>query len=274
VRCNELLDPYLAQDAPATVTSPPGVTDAQSDYGVVVYGSLQPRVEHNYFFGVFNEAVSFKEGDWDAYAGYNTFEGSALTALFFGQNLPHNGPYSFTKLPVDNERGSLVAEYNVFREVYGTRNGASVVYYLRSPIRVWHVDGATTIRGNVIEQAQQGVLLECRSGSQAGCDTGTTLLTGNTIAGQVRDLSGTVRQVNTTAGVLVFTGLKAATTIDGNVFAMVPKTVGTFTDGVSGTPTYTYTNNTEFASPPVGANLALRAAGAATDPDLTYADAY
>jgi hypothetical protein len=274
VRCNELLDPYLAQDTPATVTSPPGVTDAQSDYGVVVYGSLQPRVEHNYFFGVFNEAVSFKEGDWDAYAGYNTFEGSALTALFFGQNLPHNGPYSFTKLPVDNERGSLVAEYNVFREVYGTRNGASVVYYLRSPIRVWHVNGATTIRGNVIEQAQQGVLLECRSGSQAGCDSGTTLLTGNTIAGQVRDLSGTVRQVNTTAGVLVFTGLKAATTIDGNAFAMVPRAVGTFTDGVSGTPTYTYTNNTEFASPPAGANLGLRAAGAATDPDLTYAAAY
>ena len=274
VRCNELLDPYLAQDTPATVTSPPGITDAQSDYGVVVYGSLQPRVEHNYLFGVFNEAVSFKEGDWDAYAGYNTFEGSALTALFFGQNLPHNGPYTFTKLPADNERGSLVAEYNVFREVYGTRSGASVVYYLRSPIRVWHVNGETTIRGNVIEQAQQGVLLECRGGSQAGCDAGTTLLTGNTIAGQVRDLSGTVRQVNTTAGVLVFSGLKAATTIDANAFGMVPRAVGIYTDGVSGTPTYAYTNNTELSAPPPGTNIGLRAAGAAaTDPDLSYGTA-
>jgi hypothetical protein len=274
VRCNEILDPYLAQDTPASVTSAPGVVDAQSDYGVVVYGSLQPRVEHNYLHGVFNESVSFKEGDWDAYAGYNTFEGAALTALFFGQNLPHNGPYSFTKLPVDNERGSLVAEYNVFREVYGVRNGANVVYYLRSPIRVWHVNGNTTIRGNVIEQAQQGALLECRGGSQAGCDTGTTLVTGNTIAGQVRDLSGTVRQVNTTAGVLVFTGLKAAATIDGNTFGMVPGPVGIFSDGVSGTPSYTYTNNGEVSSPPAGAHLDLRAASSATDPDLSYADAY
>ncbi len=274
VRCNEILDPYLAQDTPATVTSPPGVTDAQSDYGVVVYGSLQPRVEHNYFHGLFNETLSFKEGDWDPYAGYNTFEGSALTALFFGQNLPHNGPYSFTKLPVDNERGALVGEYNVFREVYGVRNGANVVYYLRSPIRVWHVNGDTTLRGNVVEQAQQGVLLECRAGSQAGCDTGTTRLTANTIAGQVRDLSGTVRQVNTSAGVLVFTGLKAATTIDGNAFASVPGPVGIFSDGVSGTPTWTYTANREFSVTPAGANIDLRAATTTTDPDLAYANAY
>jgi hypothetical protein len=141
VRCNQVLDPYLAQDAPATVTSGPGISEAQSDYGVAVYGSLQPRVEHNYFHGVFNQTVSFKEGNRDAYAGYNTFEGSALTALFFGQNIPHNGPYSFTGLPVDEDRGTIVAEYNVFREVYGIRDGAKVVYYLRSPVRVWHVDG-------------------------------------------------------------------------------------------------------------------------------------
>ena len=274
VRCNEILDPYLAQDTPATVTSPPGVADAQDDYGVVVYGSLQPRVEHNYFHGVFNETLSFKEGDWDAYAGYNTFEGSALTALFFGQNVPHNGPYSFTRLPVDNERGAPVGEYNVFREVYGVRNGANVVYYLRSPIRVWHVNGDTTLRGNVIEQAQQGVLLECRAGSQAGCDTGTTRLTGNTIAGQVRDLSGTVRQVNTSAGVLVFTGLKATTTIDTNAFASVPTPVGIFSDGVAGTPSYAYTANREFSVTPAAANVDLRAATTATDPDLTYASAF
>jgi hypothetical protein len=273
VRCNEILDPYLAQDTPATVTSPPGVNDAQSDYGVVVYGSLQPRVEHNWFHGVFNETLSFKEGDWDAYAGYNTFEGSALTALFFGQNIPHNGPYSFTHLPVDNERGAPVGEYNVFREAYDVRNGANVVYYLRSPIRVWHVNGDTTLRGNVIEQAQQGVLLECRSGSDAGCDTGTTRLTGNTIAGQVRDLSGTVRQVNTSAGVLAFTGLKAVTTIDDNAFVSVPTPVGTFNGGVAGTPTYTYTANREFSVAPAAANINLRLAAPATDPDLAYADA-
>jgi hypothetical protein len=273
VRCNEILDPYLAQDPTGSVTAAPNIPEAQDDYAVVVYGSLQPRVEHNYFFGVFNQTLAFKEGDWDAYAGYNTFEGSALTALFFGQNIPHNGPYSFTHLPVDNDRGAPVGEYNVFREVYAPRNGVNVVYYLRSPIRVWHVNGDVLLRGNVIEQAQQGILLECRAGSQAGCDAGTTRVTDNTIAGQVRDLSGTVRQVNTTAGVLVFRGLKAVATIDANAFAMVTP-VGLYSDGVSGTPNYTYTSNREFTATPIGFSPDLHAAHVATDPDRATADAF
>jgi hypothetical protein len=273
IRCNEVLDPYLAQDAPATVTSGPGISEAQSDYGVAVYGSLAPRIEHNYFHGVFNQTLSFKEGNRDAYAGYNTFEGSALTALFFGQNIPHNGPYSFTGLPVDEDRGTIVAEYNVFREVYGIRDGAKVVYYMRSPIRVWHVDGNTTVRGNVIEQAQQGVLLECRSGSQAGCNAGTTRLTGNTIGGRVRDLGGTIRQVNVTAGALVYTGLQAQATLDGNVFAQLGNIVGSYSDGVSGTPSIAYTGNRELSTAGV-ASLDLRPATPSTDPDLSFAAAY
>jgi hypothetical protein len=272
VRCNEVLDPYLAQDVPATVTSGPGISEAQSDYGVAVYGSLAPRVEHNYFHGVFNQTLSFKEGNRDAYAGYNTFEGSALTALFFGQNIPHNGPYSFTGLPIDADRGTLVAEYNAFREVYGMRAGAKVVYYLRSPIRVWHVDGDTTVRGNVIEQAEQGVLLECRDGPQAGCDAGTTRVTANTIGGRVRDLGGTIRDVNITAGVLLYRGLQAQTTIDGNDFAQLHLAVGTWGDG-SGSPTIAYTGNRELSSAGA-ASLDLRPATPTTDPDLSFAAAY
>jgi hypothetical protein len=271
IRCNEVLDPYLAQDPTATVTSGPSIPEAQSDYGVAVYGSLQPRVEHNYFHGVFNQTLSFKEGNRDPYAGYNTFEGSALTALFFGQNIPHNGPYSFTGLPVDNDRGNLVGEFNVFREVYGVRDGANVVYYMRSPIRVWHVDGATTLRGNVIEQAQQGVLLECRSGSSAGCNAGTTTLAGNTIAGRVRDLGGVVRQVNTTAGAMVYTGLQAHAVFDGNVFSALAQVLGTYSDGVSGTPSYSYTSNRELAEP---ARIDLRPATPTTDPDLSFGDIF
>jgi len=273
IRCNEVLDPYLAQDAPATVTSGPGVSDAQSDYGVAVYGSLAPRVEHNYFHGVFNQTLSFKEGNRDAYAGYNTFEGSALTALFLGQNIAHNGPYSFTGLPIDEDRGSIVAEDNVFREVYDVRDGAKVVYYMRSPIRVWHVDGTTTLRDNVIEQAQQGVMLECRSGSQAGCNAGTTRLTGNTIGGRVRDLGGTIRQVNTTAGTMVYTGLQAQATLDGNTFALLGTVVGTYSDGVSGTPSLALNGNRELSSAGT-ASLDLRPATPATDPDLSLAAAY
>jgi Protein of unknown function (DUF1565) len=271
IRCNEVLDPYLAQDPTATVTSGPSIPEAQSDYGVAVYGSLQPRVEHNYFHGIFNQTLSFKEGNRDPYAGYNTFEGSALTALFFGQNIPHNGPYSFTGLPVDNDRGNLVAEFNVFREVYGVRAGANVVYYMRSPIRVWHVDGATTLRGNVIEQSQQGVLLECRSGSSAGCNAGTTTLAGNTIAGRVRDLGGVVRQVNTTAGAMVYTGLQAHAVFDGNVFSALAQVLGTYSDGVSGTPSYSYTSNRELAAP---ARIDLRPATSTTDPDLSFGDIF
>jgi Right handed beta helix region len=269
IRCNEVLDPYLAQDATATVTSGPDIPEAQSDYGVAVYGSLQPRVEHNYFHGIFNQTLSFKEGNRDAYAGYNTFEGSALNALLLGQNLPDNGPYEFTGLPRDEDRGTIVVENNVFREVYGIRDGAKVVYYMRSPIRVWHVDGDTTIRGNVIEEAEQGILLECRSGSEAGCNAGTTRVTANTIGGRVRDLGGTFRQVNTTAGALVFTGLQAQATLDGNVFASLGTIVGSYSDGVSGTPSLTYTGNRELASP----SLDLRRATAATDPDLSFAAA-
>jgi hypothetical protein len=272
IRCNEILDPYLAQDAPATVTSGPGFYDAQSDYGVAVYGSLQPRVEHNYFHGIFNQTLSFKEGNHDPYAGYNTFEGSALTALFFGQNIPHNGPYSFTGLPIDADRGTLVAEYNAFREVYGMRAGAKVVYYLRSPIRVWHVDGDTTVRGNVIEQAEQGVLLECRDGPQAGCDAGTTRVTANTIGGRVRDLGGTIRDVNITAGVLLYRGLQAQTTIDGNDFAQLHLAVGTWGEGI-GSPTIAYTGNRELSSAGA-ASLDLRPATPTTDPDLSFAAAY
>ncbi|HEX7299155.1 MAG TPA: hypothetical protein VF257_09110 [Solirubrobacteraceae bacterium] len=273
VRCNQVLDPYLAQDPTATVTSGPDIADAQDDYGVVVYGTRDTRVEHNYFSGVFNQTLSFKEGNWDPYAGYNTFEGSALTALFFGQNIPHNGPYSFTGLPVDNDRGTLVGEYNVFREAYGIRDGARVVYYLRSPIRVWHVNGTTILRGNVVEQAQQGILLECRAGSQAGCNAGTTIVTGNTIGGRVRDLDGTLRQVNVTAGALVFTGLQARTAFDANVFAALPRVVGTYDDGVAGAPSYSYSANRELSTPAGRAHLDLRRATPATDPDLSYADA-
>jgi hypothetical protein len=267
VRCNELLDPYLADDPTATLTSQ-SIGDAQMDYGVNSYGGVNPRIEHNYFFGIFNQALSFKEGNLGAYAGYNTFEGFNLTALFFGQNVPHNGPYSHTGLPVGPDRGTLVAEYNVFRAVYGMRGGAKVVYYARSPIRVWHVDATTILRGNVIESSEQGFLLECRAGASAGCASGTILLQDNVVGGRVRDLGGSLTTLNHTAGVLVFSGLPAAVTLTHNLFAMLPTAIGSSSDGVSGTPSVTQSGTTVTSS--TGAPLPLRAARATTDPDLAY----
>jgi hypothetical protein len=268
VRCNELLDPYLADDPTATLTSQ-SIGDAQMDYGVNAYGAINPRVEHNYFSGIFNQALSFKEGNLDAYAGYNTFEGFNLTALFFGQNVPHNGPYDHNGLPVGPDRGTLVAEFNVFRPVYGTRGAAKVVYYARSPIRVWHVDATTILRGNVIEASEQGFLLECRAGASAGCARGTILLQDNVVGGRVRDLGGSLTTVNRSAGVLLLSGLPAAVTLSHNLFALVPTAIGNSSDGVSGTPSVTQSGTTVMTS--TAAPLALRAARATTDPDLTYA---
>ena len=268
VRCNELLDPYLADDPTATLTSQ-SIGDAQMDYGVNSYGAINPRVEHNYFSGIFNQALSFKEGNLDAYAGYNTFEGFNLTALFFGQNVPHNGPYDHNGLPVGPDRGTLVAEFNVFRPVYGTRGAAKVVYYARSPIRVWHVDATTILRGNVVEASEQGFLLECRAGASAGCARGTILLQDNVVGGRVRDLGGSLTTVNRSAGVLLFSGLQAAVTLSHNLFALVPMAIGSSSDGVSGTPSVTQSGTTVMTS--TAAPLALRAARATTDPDLSYA---
>jgi hypothetical protein len=61
VQCNDVRDPYLPNDSAAqSPTSNPGFDDAQMDYGVQIYGATDPVVNHNYFFGVFNETVSFK----------------------------------------------------------------------------------------------------------------------------------------------------------------------------------------------------------------------
>ena len=96
--------------------------------------------------------------------------------------------------------------------------------FARSPIRVWHVDATTILRGNVVDSAQQGFLLECRAGDSAGCADGTILLQDNTVAGGVRNLAGAMTNVNTTAGVLVFTGLHARVTIADTLFAMLSAT--------------------------------------------------
>jgi hypothetical protein len=98
-------------------------------------------------------------------------------------------------------------------------------------------------------------------------------VTGNTIGGRVRDLGGTIRQVNTTAGAMVYTGLQAQATIDANVFALLGNVVGTYGDGVSGTPSLAYTGNRELSTAGT-ASLDLRPATPATDPDLSFAAAY
>ena len=159
VQCNDVRDPYLPNDSAAqSPTGNPGFDDAQMDYGVQIYGATDPVVSHNYFFGVFNETLSFKEGNRNPTASYNTFEGSRYTGLFFGQNGINNGPYPYSGLPSDVDNGRITGEFNVFRE----GRDAMGVYYTRTPIRVWHVRAQPlTLNGNVVEVANQGILLEC-----------------------------------------------------------------------------------------------------------------
>jgi hypothetical protein len=202
VQCNDVRDPYLPDDSAAqSPTGVPGFDDAQMDYGVQIYGATDPVVTHNYFFGVFNETLSFKEGNRNPTASYNTFEGSRYTGLFFGQNGINNGPYPYSGLPADVDNGRVTAEFNVFRE----GRDAKGVYYMRTPIRVWHVRAhPLTLDGNVVEVGNQGILLECVAGpisTITGCGEGSYRLTGNTVGGAVMFDDSRV-QVNTTACIL------------------------------------------------------------------------
>ena len=87
--------------------------------------------------------------------------------------------------------------------------------------------------------------------------------------GRARDLAGVMRNVNTTGGVVVFTGLAARVTIADTLFAMVPVAVSTRSDGMSGTPSVTLTGGRVMSSS--AASLDLRAARATTDPELSLA---
>jgi hypothetical protein len=197
VQCNVVLDLYLSGDPVSTSpTQPSPIANPQSDYGVNFYGATDPVATHNYFGGVFSQSLSFKEGNRNPTATYNTFEGSSLTAMIFGQNGPHNGPYDYSGLPNGPDFGTLTAHHNVFREVYDFRGTQRVVYYVRSPMRVWHVNGTTNLSDNIVESSAQGlgIVPECRVSGDAGCAAGTVNLARNTVSGAVQD-GATIYQV-------------------------------------------------------------------------------
>ena len=264
IRCNLIYDPYLPNDPKAqTPTSTVGPTDAQTGYGLNFYGSMRPKAIHNYFNGVFNQTLSFKEGNLDPVASDNTFEGSKLTALFFGQNGPGNGPYSYTGLPRGPDQGTMVAERNVFRQVRDSRG----VYYMRTPVRVWHIDGDVTLRGNVVESSEQGLgeVPECRVSGDAGCPTpgSTVRLEDNTVSGAVM-MDGTRYQVNTTGCVLAVDSWTSSNQIP---VAMVDQTCVSTPQIIQGFASMFTQTGTRTLQDPIPT---LRTATPATDPDLSY----
>lgn len=303
VRENAFLDPYLVDDPPGSVepwyVEPVGVADAQMDYGISIYGSFRPRVHHNYFFGVFNQALSFKIANRDAYAGYNTFEGFNLTALFFGQE-----PTIADTFPVFGgsgvDGGRMVAEGNVFRPVRALHPGthAYAAYRARTPLRVHHVDGTVILRDNVVEASVSGIEIECTS---AGCPHGSIELRHNLVQSRVITPDGVTHDIGPCA-VQVQAGTPAAVLIDQNTLAW--SRYGLCADGgtldvanveffhnlqndVRGTPAHIDYDNHFRAGPVLGShstlldprfagvpNLQLRTAAETYLPNRTATNAY
>lgn len=262
MQCNWLLDPYLPEDPTSDDPSvPPAIDDAQADYGINFYGATEPRALHNYFHGVFNQTLSFKEGNRNPTAAFNTFEGSKLTALFFGQEDPHNGPFDYAGLPTGPDFGTLTAEGNAFRQVFDDRG----VYYLRTPIRVWHVDGATVVRDNVVESSAQGLgVIECKTGPVPGCARGTVELSGNTVGGAV---SHGGERVQVASGCLLAVDAWSAPTAAEMEVTMTAQTCVSAAPIVIGDDLPIAHVGTVELDGPI---TTLRAATPATDPDLSY----
>lgn len=263
VQCNDVRDPYLSGDsASQSPSSPSGISEAQSDYGVSFYGSTDPVARNNYFMGVFNQTLSFKEGNRNPTASFNTFEGSQLTALFFGQNGPHNGPYSYTGLPVGPDFGTLTADSNVFRETRDSRG----VYYLRSPIRVWHVDGTTVLKNNVVETSAQGLgIVECRVSGDAGCAKGSVTLQNNAVSGAVLD--GSTRVQVADGCLLTVDSWDSGSAIP---VSMTNQTCVSTNSVIAGSGLAVSQTGTRVLTGPIPA---LRTFMPAFDPDLSYAGA-
>ena len=202
VQCNDVRDPYLPNDSAAqSPTSIPGFDDAQMDYGVQIYGATDPVVNHNYFFGVFNETLSFKEATATRPPPTTRSRGAATRASSSARTASTTGP---TLLGAAVGRGQRSHHGRVQRLPRGARRHLGV-YYTRTPIRVWHVRAQPlTLNGNVVEVANQGILLECAAGpisSISGCGEGSYMLTNNTVGGAVMFDDSRV-QVNTTACIL------------------------------------------------------------------------
>ncbi|MFT7601117.1 MAG: hypothetical protein ACI8TP_004068 [Acidimicrobiales bacterium] len=187
---NQFLNPYLPDDEPNRISARlEGRTTSESymDYGVMVYGSTRPMIDHNYFFGVFHQALSFKEGSTDASAIANTFEGFAFTALFVGQNKP--GGNSFQRFGAPDsavESGTITVSQNVFRTVtdeYGD-------YLPGIALRLSYFSANVTLDSNVVESAFIPLQVDCNAGGAPDCASGSLTISNNVLNGQVVDREG------------------------------------------------------------------------------------
>ncbi len=187
---NEFLNPYLVEDVPNAIGAlPEGRTTNESymDYGVLIYGSIRPVIERNYFFGVFHQALSFKEGNTDARASQNTFDGFAYTALFVGQNKPGGNSFSRFASPESGPDGGIITvSSNLFRPVADEFGE----YLNANAIRVGYVNADIYVTGNIVEAAFTPFQVDCNNGGSPTCAQGTLALTDNLLNGTVVDRAG------------------------------------------------------------------------------------
>jgi hypothetical protein len=148
--------------------------DNDTDYGFQFYASNSAEICHNYLWGQFDQAVSFKEGDVNPTIGYNTLEGGEYAGFFIGQNGNSNGLGLVKCNPCSVHHNWIGKSGNGFRSV--------------GPIRPWHFTGTINVHDNVVVGAQEGIEVNCGPGPIAdrdGCGDGLIRLTNNAFAGRV-----------------------------------------------------------------------------------------
>jgi len=193
---NQFLD-YVVPGQPKLAEShvtPSGHLHDTQDYGLQLYFSTHVMATHNYFYGLHNQALSFKKLMFDSVAAHNVFEGFQFSALYIGQN------------DDSDEEGYLrcariIAEGNVFRPTLGYRakraicvanvsdaivrnNFIDSIYGDHCALQIAANSTGTKVYGNLIinvrEPAMEVATGECEifNNTIAGCDEALNLYAG------------------------------------------------------------------------------------------------
>ncbi len=191
---NYFHDPYLAGMVPTLVDDATNTkwdfnnTFVLMNYGFQAYGTVHTQVLQNYFYGQFNQNISFKEGNRDYTVQNNILEGFTGSGIICGQNLASYGPYAYSGQPVGNDTGTLHIVGNIFRPVVGLQLGQLAEYRAGGAIRMGHLNQSTVhVSSNIVEAAITPLSVEMGMNSSAGGPTGTLYSDHNIFNGNIWD---------------------------------------------------------------------------------------
>ncbi|MFA6004680.1 MAG: right-handed parallel beta-helix repeat-containing protein, partial [Elusimicrobiota bacterium] len=266
---NTIHDPYLAGMAPTLVDDSSSTNWMNNnnlvlmDYGIQVSGTVRTQVVQNYFYGQFNQTVSFREGNRDYTVKDNTFEGFAGSAILFGQNIAVYGPYAYSGQARSLDSGTLRAEGNILRPAVGYQSAQLAEYRGNSAIRIGHLNQATVyVSSNIVEAAITGLSVDMDVNGSAGGPTGILYADHNIINGNLWD-DGTmvsptakVRTVGNWRAVQLQSGVQMNVVIKNDTYANF--SYGIQNSGMTGTLTV---DRTVF----LNTNVSLQGAGTVTN---------